>query len=220
MQKERELDARRKWLSWASSNDKCSHSIQTIPAQDHIVTTIWGPWENHNSIGSVIAGVECTFSRYNEVWEDAELRKIAIDILLSIGVNVILNNIQQLSVVVLAATQIALLDNFDDKGDFKSAMFKAAPIIRDVSGGGERAAIRFFAKRITCSCLKSKYSQVKKEKPKSGMCDGCLKSTRRETLMVCSNCRLVQFCSKSCQLDYWPKHKRMCNHVVRTHKKR
>ena len=75
-------------------------------------------------------------------------------------------------------------------------MFAAAPVIRDVSGGGERQSTRFFTKRVACSCLKFRNAQVKKKQLKTGMCDGCLHVARRETLMVCSRCKLVQFCSK------------------------
>jgi len=211
---EKEADVRRKWLSWASPKDvACCHSMKTIPAQDHIVSKfiskLWEPWsEGERRTNSTIerftpatlANLEKSFSNMPMVWQDEDLRQTAINVLLSIGVNILLYRLDHPILVEMAATQIALLQNYDGKGDYKSVMFAAAQVIRDVSGGGERHTIRFFAKRITCSCLKALNSQVKKEQPKTGICDGCLRVAKRETLMVCSRCELVQFCSKVSKL--------------------
>lgn len=138
VKEERELDARRKWLSWASlTNVQCSHSMQTIPAQDHTVSmflsTLWGAWEDQSTTGfdptnSAIAGftntfladIEKSFSKYVDVWKDADLRQIAINVLLSIGVNILLYRLEHPILVELAATAIALLENYDGKSDFKS----------------------------------------------------------------------------------------------------
>lgn len=145
--------------------------------------------------------VEKSFSKYSDVWKEADLRQVAITVLLSIGVNILLYRLEHPILIEMAATTIALLENCDGKSDFKSTMFAAAPAIRDVSGGGERQATRFFAKRIACSCLKVKNAQLKKMQLKTGMCDGCYRVGRREGLMVCSRCKLVQFCSKVSKLS-------------------
>ena len=114
--------------------------------------------------------------------------------------------------VVAAPTQIALLEHYDGKSDFQSAMYAAAATVRDISGGGEREVTRFFFKRIPCSCLNNKYSQVSKDHPnKNATCDHCIRNIERETLMVCSRCRLTQYCSRACQVANWPNHKSMCD---------
>ena len=49
--------------------------------------------------------------------------------LLSIGVNILLYRLDHPILVEMAATQIALLQNYDGKGDYKSVMFAAAQVI-------------------------------------------------------------------------------------------
>jgi len=205
-EEKREANVRRKWLSWASpTNVQCSHSLQTIPAQDHTVSrfisTLWEPWDGQSTNSAIasfipasLGKLEKSFSKYSDVWKDDDLRQVAITVLLSIGVNILLYRLEHPILIEMAATTIALLENCDGKSDFKSTMFA------DVSGGGERQATRFFAKRVACSCLKVKNAQLKKMQLKTGMCDGCYRVGRREGLMVCSRCKLVQFCSKVSKL--------------------
>jgi len=44
-------------------------------------------------------------------------------------------------------------------------------------------------------------------------CSACGKSVGRDQLKACASCRLVRYCSKSCQRDAWPTHKTRCNDV-------
>ena len=80
---------------------------------------------------------------------------------------------------------------------------------RDLLQGGERDVIRYFYKRAKCSCLKDKWKLVK-AKPKLGWCYHCNERKERKDLMVCSACRIHQYCSKSCQREAWPRHQEKC----------
>ena len=101
-QEKRETDVRRKWLSWASpTNVQCSHSLQTIPAQDHTVSrfisTLWEPWDGQSTNSAIasfipasLGKLEKSFSKYSNVWKDDVLRQT----LLSIGVNILLYRLE------------------------------------------------------------------------------------------------------------------------------
>jgi hypothetical protein len=62
---------------------------------------------------------------------------------------------------------IAVLEHYNGtgKGDFNLAACKGLLVKDDTSFGGEREFIRFFLKRISCTCLKAKYSLIKKLQP-------------------------------------------------------
>ena len=209
-------DLRRRWESWALWGEQegiqCKHGcLVAIPESNHPVSQFLNTlWADTNSFQSSLHTMEYTFRRHREVWQDDKYRKMAISIMICIGTNIMLKSGQHMTA--LAPTQIALLEHYDGKSDFQSAMYAAAATVRDISGGGEREITRFFFKRIPCSCLKNKYSQVRKDHPnKKGTCDHCIRNIERETLMVCSRCRLTQYCSRACQVANWPKHKSMCD---------
>ena len=81
--------------------------------------------------------------------------------------------------------------------------------IGDLVGGGLRETISFFAKRLDCSCLKEMYNEVKGDKKTAG-CLHCSQFKERKTLMVCSGCKIAQYCCAKCQKDDWPRHKNYC----------
>ena len=42
--------------------------------------------------------------------------------------------------------------------------------------------------------------------PKMGQCAHCQKSKERSNLMTCGRCKVVQYCSRGCQVANWPEH--------------
>ena len=75
----------------------------------------------------------------------------------------------------------------------------------------QRSMIKYFINQIPCKCLDQyMYAQVRSATPKMGKCFNC--STRRETssLYICTGCERMQYCSKLCQLEHVPKHKKNC----------
>jgi len=76
------------------------------------------------------------------------------------------------------AFQILFLESYDvEQGDdLYAAMYRSGMLltVSDLKNGGEREVIRFFTKRISCSCLKVRYKQIKVLHPKSkSRCDNC-----------------------------------------------
>jgi len=83
--------------------------------------------------------------------------------------------------------------------------------VNDILFGCKRTAIRFFSKRIPCSCLDDLYSEAKETLTKMGGCRNCGQVKEHSALMECSRCKSVQYCSKECQLTHWPSHKEVCD---------
>jgi hypothetical protein len=83
----------------------------------------------------------------------------------------------------------------------------------------EHTLVQFFRKRIPCSCLDEKYKEVR-HITKVGICwnPQCKLPDRmrvkRSGMVYCTRCRVINYCSRECQVDAWPDHKLVCGEVV------
>ena len=79
----------------------------------------------------------------------------------------------------------------------------------------DHTLVKFFWKRIPCSCLDDKYKEVK-HIPKMGTCYNkqCSVPSRfveRRKAKYCSRCRDATYCSRECQVADWRMHKPNCD---------
>ena len=128
------------------------------------------------------------------------------------GINEILEDNKGLnSHLAACATAIQMLEFYSDQtiSDQDSLQHQ------DVINGCERSTVKFYYKRISCSCLDTKYEEMKCQ-PKKGVCSGCDQYKDRSTLRVCAGCNRHQYCSRKCQIDDLPNHKAMCKHLQRS----
>eukprot|EP00984_Skeletonema_dohrnii_P022299 scaffold11431_cov85-Skeletonema_dohrnii-CCMP3373.AAC.3 len=82
----------------------------------------------------------------------------------------------------------------------------------------EHTLVSFFKKRISCSCLNTKYKQVRSIK-KLGICYNfnCPhpgRKVERSLTKCCSLCRRVNYCSRECQVENWNVHWLHCPRYV------
>ena len=127
----------------------------------------------------------------------------------------------------------------DEKGDLEMAtsmaihisMFEMSPedgkmtaedlllISRKLVELGRRNIMKFYSKRIKCSCLETKYKSLPKE-PKRGICCQCKQLKKPKELFLCTGCRSVHYCSKDCQRQHWDRpirgHKDLCQSIANT----
>ena len=80
--------------------------------------------------------------------------------------------------------------------------------------GDEHTLVQFFRKQIPCSCLDEKYKEVKSI-TKMGVCynEECPLPDRRaihSSMLQCTGCLDISYCSRECQEADWPKHKIVC----------
>ena len=119
------------------------------------------------------------------------------------------------------STLIMVLENYDRTSVINSP--GVALKLRDLYFGGntaKRDVLKFYRKRTSCSCLKKMHLEARKDIQKMGGCYHCLKLKECSTLLVCSRCGVVQYCSRECQVADWPNHKEgECDHFVCARKK-
>ena len=207
------------WTIWGSEGeDGCDHGCVVIPPPGHAVyrfmNTFYEEW-SRNSIRMVLWN---TFQKLPEVWNDAEYRQIAICILLSIGTNMILDKAddndsyekdyeKELDI----AIAILLLECYDEEGAFKFACHFTAAKRTVLSNGNKRDALKFYSKRLSCSCLTERYKDARKHVLKVGACSNCREEKERASLMTCGRCKVPMFCSRECHVAAWPNHEGYCD---------
>ena len=117
------------------------------------------------------------------------------------------------------AKAIVILENYNVTGSLVETIHspKVATKMRDhqpTISSGRRDALKFFSKRVSCSCLKERYQEARRTQPKMGLCYGCDEEIERVALSVCSRCMITQYCSRECQVANWPIHKVECDMCV------
>jgi len=158
-----------------------------------------------------------TLEMHTEVLSDSH-RKLAIDILTLIGANLMLNNMEDgkeaFAILVLEKYGESQARDFDATLRSRDVTKKAAFLTMPRSSIN-RDLLKFFRKRINCKCLKKMHLKARKTQPKLALCEHCNQAKERRLLMVCSRCRISQYCSRECHVAATPEHRLHCNVRVR-----
>lgn len=85
--------------------------------------------------------------------------------------------------------------------------------LRDLMSSGDnlREITKFYHTRSGCHCLEETYAHLRRTDEKQGLCYQCQTRNERKKLLVCTRCRIAQYCSTDCQRLHWPSHKDFCN---------
>jgi len=206
---------------WGENNLFCSHSEMdlVIPESSHPVYGFISALYSFDGPARPqwYDVIKILYNQYPLVFESDAYKKSAQSILLAFAVNTILREDAYTAPNIVSAV-LLVLENFNGSKDFESAYWSVAPAIRDITFNyysirSARDALKFYSKRIDCSCLNEKYARTKGWK-KTGECYNCLEHLERKKLMVCSRCRVNQYCSDKCHREAWPIHKKYCDKVV------
>eukprot|EP00984_Skeletonema_dohrnii_P001771 scaffold586_cov112-Skeletonema_dohrnii-CCMP3373.AAC.17 len=153
---------------------------------------------------------------FAEVWKDTNMMELAISCFLCLGTETMLNGKYD------CARETATLTRYLEQ---RNAMHKTQAVMNlakieelALCSSDDHTLVKFYRRRIPCSCLDKKYEEVKSV-AKIGVCfnaqcpfpDGMLE---RSLTMYCSRCRSVTYCSLECQKDQWTNHKEYCDSCV------
>jgi hypothetical protein len=90
--------------------------------------------------------------------------------------------------------------------------------IYELSNADDHTLVKYYRKRIPCSCLDQKYDEVKSV-TKMGFCYNLNcglpnRKVERSKMFYCTRCGYVNYCSIECQKAHWGGHKEFCDAVV------
>ena len=226
--------ARSMWHGFARGEDNnrrkvihCNHGLDLIPDGNHPVTGFMNSLYVNGTVNDmgIFDNLKELFQAHREVWDNENYRQMAVNIFIAIGTNFMLSNedpnfLLQKDSTRNIAFAIVFLENYDGSGDFDLLLCTrgVATKMRDLNGCNStfsiRDEIKFFRKRTTCSCLKRMHLEARKTFPKLGTCSHCFEVKERSLLMVCSRCRVYQYCSRDCHIAGFSEHKRVCDGYV------
>ena len=204
------------WQNWARGLradgtvvTQCNHGFDDVvlPEESHPVSRFISDYF------SVDIGFSIILQRHPEVQNDDVYRKMAADILIRIGSNWLIKDNDRFGTNIPSG--IMVLENYGKTRDYLSTVYSRdiGAKRRDISS--RRDLLKFYRKRITCSCLKKMHLEARKTQLKVGECKHCGEVKERRLLMVCSRCMVDQYCSKECQVAAYPGHQKYCDITVK-----
>ena len=215
-ERERLLDI---WLGWASGVQKyvgdtvtCDHGCGAIPDDLDlpILSFLCMISARGFSVGNLINA-----SYTNDggiVLKNGRYRESVVNILIRMGTNMLVSDSRENDISALTlAKSIATIEQCDDTGSLYFNSRIVSRKIRDLHTGSRRDALKFYSKRVSCSCLKSMHQEARRTFLKTGKCYHCKIEKERVALSVCSRCMITQYCSRECQVANWPEHEEDCD---------
>ena len=213
------VNARKKWCRWAKGEDKastgtiaCKHGCTVLlPAIIHLMDTIFSGCAKR---------MTDVIDLHPEVWNDDTYKMNATNILARVGTNMLLSEDANVTGIITLARLIVSLEQYDGSNSLHTAPVDSREgqrKMRDLNSDTSsirRDALKFFSKRLPCSCLKSMHREARRTQPKVGVCYGCYEEMKRVDLSVCSRCMIAQYCSRECQVTDWTKHEWICGRYV------
>ena len=170
--------------------------------------------DKNNSLSDCLIDAHtATIEEFADVWKDSAKLKLLVSFFLSMGAQDILDgNDDDARDCAIYARYIEQYIAFELH---QTQAFVSMPKIHELQIPADiHYLVKFFRKRIWCSCLDKKYDEVKAT-PKMGCCFNLQCKfpyyVERNETMYCSRCRNVTYCSRECQKADWTRHKSCCD---------
>ena len=236
---------RLRWMWWGlatgekeicGKNIVCNHGCDILSNElsDHPVSRFMDEYIIHWNQGGMatVEMIAPTIKTHPQIWNDKSLRENTVSILTRMGANLFLSMSKHrpplspneerriINGVLHLARTIGVLKHYDcNFNDHRVPDLDSK--MRDLQSNissNMRDCLKFFSKRVSCTCLKRMHQEARRTQPKMGRCMNCEEEMKRVALSVCSRCMITQYCSRECQVAHWPDHKESCNRYVNSKK--
>jgi len=200
---------------------QCYHGY--VPGEDHFIIDNFVKTflSGFNSLGGetyvgehINVAHQATREQHPEVGNDYCKMKLVLSLFLFQGTQAVLEgrigDARSFAAVAFYLEDYITFHFEDEANDVFDAVKQLELLIAD-----QHTLVKYLRKNIPCSCLDEKYKQVKSI-TKMGFCcnENCSLPSRmveRSTMLYCTRCRTVNYCSRECQKAAWPKHKSHCD---------
>ena len=199
------------------ADGKCMHGFQSSSGTQSalcasfIRTFYKAHFEAASDEDGFALGIRATEEKQPEVWNDRTCVHMIIEFCRYSGTQLILDGDYNTSR--LLATLSRYLEEVIAVSDSVQNDIYWTKVF-ELYGADDHTLVKYFRRRIPCSCLDKKYKEVK-HVTKLGICynPNCPLPERkieRSKLMHCTRCRQANYCSVACQNAAWKSHKRTC----------
>jgi hypothetical protein len=156
-------------------------------------------------------GIKATIQKHPEAWHDQASIESIVCYCLSKGTQHICEGFHDGALLLAALARyleevVAVENNIQNDIQWTKVF--------ELYGADEHTLVKYFRRRVPCSCLDEVYEEVKHMR-KLGICYNpqCPlpnRKTDRSKLMLCTRCRQANYCSIECQKASWSYHKTFC----------
>jgi hypothetical protein len=202
--------------------DCCKHGYDPSPHDHDICEKFMDEFmESFNVVanrgGSIVeclvGGDKEMTKKYSDIWEDPTRMKLFISYCLRLGTDAVLDGSDKRR----HSARIYASDayHFEEKIARFETNSPFGVKIAELYYADDHTLVQFLRKRIPCSCLDEKNKEVR-HITKVGICwnPQCKLPDRmrvkRSGMVYCTRCRVMNYCSRECQVDHWSDHKLVC----------
>ena len=203
------------------NNNNCMHGFDTHgdPEKARRVVEFCEEYLDafYSTTGSTVLAVgiktanELTGEKFDDVWYNLPEMELVVSCFVTCATDEYLKG-----EIMSARVRAAIANYFESIVCFmlqtKNKNIADTTKMTELTIADEHTLVKYLRKHISCECLDEKYKQVKSI-TKMGSCANQLCSNRRverKSMLYCTRCRIVNYCSSACQNVDWPKHKEHC----------
>ena len=165
--------------------------------------------------GCLVHARSATLDEFSNVWKDSAKLEIVTSCCICLGAEATLEG--RGYIVRLFATVARFFEQYIAVELRQSQALPKWPKVEDTYHADDHTLVKFFWKRIPCSCLDEKYNEVKSI-TKLSICyyPECSTGVKveRSKAKYCSRCRCAAYCSRECQKADWSFHKSACDNFA------
>ena len=207
-----------------SNSTKCYHGFEKMNKISRDITANFVEafhacfQRGSNSVfNSLVTAENATMEEFAEVWTDSSKLKSVVSFFLSVGAQHILDD--DYDHARDCATFARYFEQYIAVKLDQTQAIMNWPKLFEAYRGDIHTLVKFYRRRIPCSCLDEKYDEVKCI-TKVGICynPDCRLTPSgevdRSKTMYCSRCRSVTYCSRECQKADWAVHRPSCDECV------
>jgi hypothetical protein len=165
----------------------------------------------------LIAAEKATAEKYPEVWGDPSKLKQVVSYFIFRGTRAVLDG--NVNNARFYASRACYFEEYIAVFLLKTKAKADATNVAELFSADEHTLVKYLRKNIPCKCLDKKYKEVKSI-TKMGFCCNPQCSipnhmVERKSMLYCTRCRHVNYCSAECQKAHWPNHKEFCDEYGR-----
>ena len=204
------------WHGFASRHSLKPTQRQVIDTFAKEFNNLWS--ERSHFMVNVTRAMNEILEKHPEIFSSEESRTLIHSFMVSSGTEALLQHVNEngywLRKAQIHACMLLSLEgcDFTKEEPFNPFDLDFQIKHRNVLERCKRSLVKFYRKRLLCSCLDELYAEVKPQ-PKTGFCQHCKQRFERRALKDCTGCNKVQYCSKECQKAAWPYHKKYCKEM-------